>query len=113
MLVAFAALLTAQLIGEVVSRGLNLALPGPVIGMLLVLGLLLTRGEIPDQLQRTASSLLKHLSLLFVPAGVGIVRYLDVIGGAWLAISVAIIGSTALTMLVTAQVMRALERRPK
>ena len=110
MIGALAALLSAQLIGEAVARGLALPIPGPVVGMLLLVAFLVVRRSVPASLDGTSRGLLEHLSLLFVPAGVGVMRYLDVLAREWVAIAVTIVASTLLTMLVTAGVMRALQR---
>jgi holin-like protein len=72
----------------------------------------------PDDLRDTSSSLLRHLSLLFVPAGVGVMAHLDRLADEWLPIAVSLLFSTLMTIAVTAIVMRALlvsnaeERRP-
>lgn len=106
MLNALATLLVCQLIGEVAARGFDLPVPGPVLGLvLLFLGLTL-RGGLPDELQATAQGLLRHLSLLFVPAGTGIVLHLARIRAEWLAIVTALVLSTLLTLAVTALVFR-------
>jgi len=74
--------------------------------MLFLLAWLMFRRRVPDALDKTSGGLLKHLSLLFVPAGVGVIRYLDVLGAQWIPIGVAIIASTITTLLVTFGVMR-------
>lgn len=72
------ALLSCQLVGEIVVRLLGLDVPGPVVGMLVFLVVLRVRRPPPSSaLVRGPSLLLRHLQLLFVPAGVGIVAYLD------------------------------------
>jgi holin-like protein len=75
-----------------------------------LLAFFLVRRGIPQPLEPTARGLLGYLSLLFVPAGVGIVRYLDLIERYWLPIVAAILGSTVLTMAVTFAVMHGLRR---
>lgn len=71
-------LLSCQLVGEIVVRLLGLDVPGPVVGMLVFLVVLRVRRPPPSSaLVRGPSLLLRHLQLLFVPAGVGIVAYLD------------------------------------
>ena len=65
-------LLVFQLLGEVGVRSLDIPVPGPVAGMLLLLLALIVRRGVPLALDRSASGLLSHLSLLFVPAGVGL-----------------------------------------
>lgn len=101
----------AQLAGEVVTGFFHLPIPGPVIGMLFVLGALLVRRGPSEPFDRTSRGLLEHLSLLFVPAGVGVMRYLDILTREGLAIGVTIVSSTVITMLVTTATMRALTRR--
>jgi len=78
--------------------------------LLLLLGFFVVRRGIPEPVDSTARGMLGYLSLLFVPAGVGIVRYLDVIVRYWVPIAAAILGSTILTMAVTFAVMHGLER---
>jgi holin-like protein len=107
----FAALLAAQLAGEIVARGLRLPIPGPVIGMVLVLVALACRASFAVVLEPVAFALLEHLSLLFVPAGVGVMRYGALLQTHGIAIAVAIVVSTALGMATTAVVLVALERR--
>ncbi|MDJ0741685.1 MAG: CidA/LrgA family protein [Gammaproteobacteria bacterium] len=98
-------LLVYQLVGEVGVRALGLAVPGPVAGMLLLLLTLAARRGVPDGLDRIAHGLLGHLSLLFVPAGVGLMVYFERIGAEWLPILLTLVLSTLLTMAVTALVM--------
>ena len=102
MIPAILALLTCQLAGEAASRALGLPLPGPVLGMLLMIsGFALIPGLL-DVIRPVAQSLLANLSLLFVPAGVGIVGHLDSLGGQLLPILAAIILSTILAITVGA-----------
>jgi putative effector of murein hydrolase LrgA (UPF0299 family) len=103
-------LLAFQLAGELLSRILHLGVPGPVIGFAgLVIALLAFsgRGDVDDSLVassdlgRVANGLLSALSLLFVPAGVGVIRHLGVVGAHGIAIAVAVVVSTAVTMIAT------------
>jgi holin-like protein len=111
MLGAITLLLVYQLVGEVIALAFKLPVPGPVIGMLLLFLTLLARGSVPEGLRDTANGLLSHLSLLFVPAGTGVMVHLARVADEWVAITVALIGSTVLTIAVTALVMRALMSR--
>lgn len=104
-------LLLCQLVGEVLARLLSLPLPGPVIGMLILFVGLLLRGGVPTELQATASGLLQHLSLLFVPAGVGVVTHIALVAEEWLPITVALVVSAVATIAVTALLMASLARR--
>lgn len=113
MLAAFAILLIFQCIGEGVAFLTGVPIPGPVIGMLLLLATLLAWPRLQDVLEATASELLRHLSLLFVPAGVGVIVAASSGRGQWLAIIAAIVGSSILALAVTALVMQALGRKTK
>jgi holin-like protein len=103
-------LLICQLIGEVLVGLFGLPVPGPVLGMLLLFAGLAIRRGVPPAMQTTAGTLLSHFSLLFVPAGVGIMLHLQLLEDAWLAIGVALLGSTAVAVAVTALTMLGLER---
>jgi len=94
-------LLVCQLAGEVTARALNLPAPGPVLGMLLLFGMLLWRGA-PDWLDQVGQGLLRLLPLFFVPAGVGIMNHVQLMQSEWLAIAVTLLVSTVITMIVTA-----------
>lgn len=110
MLRALTTLIACQLAGEVIARAMALPLPGPVLGLMLLLGLLLARGGPDVELREASGGLLRHLSLLFVPAGVGVVTQLDALAQDWAAIAVAIVVSTALGLAVTGLVMQRLSR---
>ncbi len=110
MLGALTTLLIYQLAGEVFVQALGLPVPGPVIGMLALFLTLLARGRVGGPMQDTANGILQHLSLLFVPAGVGVMIHVGRIRDEWLAIGVALVLSTVLTIAVTALTMRALMR---
>jgi len=105
---ALTILMLCQFAGEVVARVTGLSVPGPVLGLLLLLGVFATRGGPDADMRSTTNGLLRNLSLLFVPAGVGIITQLDVLGRDWLAIGVAVVVSTALGLGVTALVMQRL-----
>lgn len=111
MLASLALLLGYQLAGEVVARALNLPIPGPVIGMLLLLITLIIRGQAPEPLKRLSHELLQHLALLFVPAGVGIIAHFELIRAEWVPLTLALVISLVLTLAVTALSMKALARR--
>jgi holin-like protein len=103
-------LLLCQLAGTVVQQASGLPIPGPVMGLVLLLGLLVWRGG-PDQvLHDTAGGLLKYLGLLFVPAGVGVVTELQELRANALAIAVAIPVSTLLGLAVTGVLMQRLAK---
>jgi putative effector of murein hydrolase LrgA (UPF0299 family) len=113
MLNTFAILLLFQCLGEALAFVLGLPLPGPVIGMLLLFVALTVSPRLMGIIEDTGNALLRHLSLLFVPAGVGIMAAAGTIKGQWLAIALALVGSTLLTLAVTALVMRSVIARAK
>lgn len=102
----FTLLLACQLAGEVTARLLRLPVPGPVLGMLLLFCGLAIVGRVPGDLAATAEGLLANLSLLFVPAGVGVMLHARLLAGNWLPLTVALLASAAITIAVTGLVMR-------
>ena len=72
MIRSLAIILTFQLVGEITSRGLGLPLPGPVVGLIAMVAAFILRPDLAQAIRPTATGLLAHLSLFFVPAGVGI-----------------------------------------
>lgn len=110
MLAALSLLLVCQLAGEVVVRWFALPLPGPVAGMLLLFILLVVRDGPSPELRDTSQGLLQHLSLLFVPAGTGIVLHLTRIGEEWPALLLSLLISTLAALAVTALAMRLVQR---
>lgn len=110
MITAFAILLCCQLAGEVAARLFRLPIPGPVLGMVLLFAVLLWRSRVLEPLREPAYGLLRYLSLLFVPAGVGLIRHGQRLRAEALAIGVALLLSTALTVAVTALVFQLVAR---
>jgi holin-like protein len=105
-------LLLFQFAGELLRTATKVEVPGPVIGMILLAAWYILRRREPEPaLEQAADGLLSWLGLLFVPAGVGIIVNLTLLRAVWLPISVALIGSTALTLLTTAWIMRRFGRR--
>ena len=110
MLQALTLILICQLAGELVVRVAGLPVPGPVLGMLLLLGWLFLRDGISPEMERTTTALLDHLSLLFVPAGVGVIVYWEAILQDWWALTVALVVSTLVGLAATALTMRGVQR---
>jgi holin-like protein len=110
MLGALTILLVFQLVGEAISHGLGLPVPGPVIGFALLLIALSVRRGVPEELRSTAAGILQHFALLFVPACVGVMVHLARLRDEWLPIAVALVISTILTIACTALAMMWLMR---
>ena len=98
MLEALTLILLCQLFGEVCVLLTGLPVPGPMLGMLLLLAWLVLRGGLAESVARTADTLLSHLSLLFVPAGVGVLVHWEKMRGQWVAIAAALVLGTLATL---------------
>ncbi len=110
MIHAITLLFVCQLVGEVIVRALGVAFPGPVLGMGLLFVGLLIRGRSDPALDSVGDGILRHLSLLFIPAAVGVVQQTGLIAQNWLAISAALVVSTLMTLIVTVYAFRAVAR---
>ena len=102
MLSAISLILAFQVIGELISRFTGIPVPGPVIGMMLMLFAFFLKDDLIDRIRPTAGGLLSNLSFLFVPAGVGIIQYGDLFIEEGLGIAAVLVLSTLIAMLVTA-----------
>lgn len=110
MIASLSIILLCQLAGEIFVRGLGLPVPGPVVGLVLLLIVLLARDRLPvlargplrhGEVEGTSKGMLAHLSLLFVPAGVGVVQQLDLLAQHGLAIFAILALSAIITLAVT------------
>ncbi|OGB00658.1 MAG: murein hydrolase transporter LrgA [Burkholderiales bacterium RIFCSPHIGHO2_12_FULL_69_20] len=111
LLHGLALLLLCQSAGEAAARLLHLPLPGPVLGMLALVALL-RWPPLRAPAGQAADALLAHLSLLFVPVGVGVMTHLALISQHGLRMAVALLLSTWIGLAVTALVLRALLPAP-
>lgn len=103
-------ILVCQLAGELIAGALALPVPGPVLGMVILFVILLVRDNVPDGLDQAASGLLRAMSLLFVPAGTGVILHFRLLGEAMVPLGAALVVSTLATIAVTALLMRWLGR---
>ena len=111
MLTGFLQLLAFLLAGETLAYLLALPLPGAVIGMALLLGWLLWRGREPgENLGKATTGILQFLSLLFVPAGVGIILHLERLQREWPAILGSVLFATLISVALTGLLLRALSK---
>ncbi|MEM7795467.1 MAG: CidA/LrgA family protein [Cyanobacteria bacterium P01_C01_bin.118] len=104
-------ILVYQLIGELAVRATDIPFPGPVAGMVLLFMFLLIKGSIPAELNTVSSALLNNLSVMFVPAGVGIMVHFELLSSDIWPLSIALVISTILTITVTALVMTLLSKK--
>ncbi len=103
---AIAVLLACQLAGEVISQYFAIPVPGPVVGMVLLLLLFRLVPTACGALRETSHGILRHLSLLFVPAGVGVMLHAATVVDEWLAILASLIAGTMITLVATALTIR-------
>ncbi len=110
MLRGLVLLLLFQLVGEAISILLSLPIPGNVIGMVLML-LSLSCGWVKlEWVQDAASQLLRYMAMFFVPAGVGVMLYFDIISREWLPIIAGTVISTFVVMAVTGWTVQLLKK---
>lgn len=96
-------LLVCQIVGELAVRTLHLAVPGPVLGMLLLLAVLVVRRPRQDApVLRAGDRVLEILPLLFVPAGVGVMTQVALLRAQWLPIGAGLVVSWVVALLATA-----------
>jgi holin-like protein len=110
MIAALTQLLFFQLAGEALSRGLNLPVPGAVVGMALLFVFLCIKGGVSVELEKTTGYLLRYMTILFVPAGVGVMLILPILHKEGLPIMLATLISTGIAIAVTAWLAQALSR---
>lgn len=105
-------ILLCQLVGTFLAAAVHLPVPGPVVGMVIFLGLLLwKKPEDDSHIVKTAEGFLKYMPLFFVPAGVGIVVYLPDLIAQWVPVTVGLIGSWLMALLTTAGVALIFHKR--
>lgn len=102
MIGAIAALLLMQLAGTLLVQFTHIPLPGPMVGMLLLFVYLLWSGGVPEALSQTTQPILENLSLLFVPAGVGIIAHWHDVADQAGRVALVLVLGAAITLVVTA-----------
>ncbi|GAA5235352.1 CidA/LrgA family protein [Verticiella sediminum] len=105
-LIGFTCLLACQLLGEAIAHWARLPFPGAVLGLLLLLPLLAWQ-RVREPVAQAAGFLLSHLSLLFIPAGVGVLAHLELLQAYGGRLALILIVSTWIGMIVTVLALRA------
>jgi holin-like protein len=95
-------ILLFQGLGEIISKVFGLPIPGPVIGLVLLLATLLIQGRIDPDLDMVASAFAQHLGLLFIPAAVGVVMFVPKLAAHGLTIALILVISVGLAVATTA-----------
>jgi holin-like protein len=111
MLRAFVVIVCFQFAGEALSRLAGLPVPGPVVGLALLVSAAVAWPALGREVEEVADLLLRHLSLLFVPAGVGVLQYTDMLRREWLPLLAVVVISTAITLAVSALTFAAMAKR--
>ena len=104
-------LLALQSVGELMARGWSLPFPGPVMGMVLLL-LALRWSVVREPVAACADFLLTHLSLLFVPVGVGVMTHLSLVSQYGVRMLAVVVLSTLAGLAVTVLSLHLLQGRP-
>jgi holin-like protein len=108
MISGLAQILLFQGLGEILSRLLLPSIPGPVLGLVMLIGFLVIRRRVNADLESVAMAFSRYLGILFVPAAVGVVLVVPQLRSAWVAVTLALIGSLVITIAVAGLVMRLL-----
>ncbi len=104
-------LVVFQLLGTLLSVLLLPQLPGPILGMLLLLFFLMLRGRVGEPLAEASTNLLRYLPLMLVPPATAVMLHVDLIAREIWAIAGALVGSVLLSMAFTGWLMQRLIER--
>lgn len=110
MLESLTVIVLFEVTGDLLQSLLRVPIPGPVIGMALLLAALIGKGRLTDGLNYAAGGLLRYLPMMFVPAGVGVMAHFELIRAEWRSIALALVVSSGLAIVVTALTMHGVER---
>ena len=103
-------ILLFQGLGEIIARFFLPLVPGPVIGLVMLLAFLAWRGAVPEGVELVSAAFMRYLGVLFVPAAVGVVLFWPHVQRQALAIALALVVSVVATVAVSALVAKLLSR---
>ena len=103
-------ILLFQGLGEIIARFFLPLVPGPVIGLVMLLAFLAWRGGVPEGVELVSAAFMRYLGVLFVPAAVGVVLFWPHLQRQALAIVLALVVSVVATVAVAALVAKLLSR---
>ncbi|MGG7058411.1 CidA/LrgA family protein [Clostridium nigeriense] len=98
--------LSIYLIGELISKGFSLSLPGNIIGMIMLLILLCTKVIKVEKIENISTFFLDHLSFFFIPAGVALISSFDSIKDSLVYILILCIITTAIVIISTGLIVQ-------
>ena len=111
MIDGFIVLLACLFAGNIISDFFALPVPGSIIGMLILFCALLVRKNVSPSVDKVSMGLISIMGMLFVPAGVGISQYFDLLAREWPVIFFAGISTTLLSLAITAFLFQAIANR--
>ncbi|MCO6017522.1 CidA/LrgA family protein [Carnobacterium divergens] len=104
-------ILSFSFLGEVLSKVFTLPIPGSVIGMLLLFLALQFKVLKVKDVETVGGFLLGNLSILFLPAGVGIMVYFPVIKDTWWLLLIISLLTTAFTIGFVGLIVQGVKRK--
>lgn len=111
LLLGFLVLVAFSYLGEFLSPMLPISIPGPLIGMLLLFLMFIVLGDVPSGIESATKPFLSHMSLLFIPAILGVWHYQALIKLYWLPLSLVVVVTTIFALAVTAVIAEKSQRR--
>lgn len=108
MLKALTLIFTCQLVGELCAKGTGLPVPGPVLGMVILFLFFCLKRGIPPEIDAVGRGLMQNMSLLFVPAGAGVMVHFKLLGQDLLPIGFSLVAGTLITIALTGWLMKKL-----
>lgn len=109
----FGLILGVLFLGEILVTRFNLPIPSSILGMIILFILLMVKIIKLKWVEDVGNSLLDNLSVMFIPAGVGIVRELELFKGNIIQLAIIIFVSTLIVMVVTGYTIQALEGKKR
>jgi len=106
-------ILGIYLLGELLSKLLNLPVPGNILGMVILFVLLCTKVVKVDNIVTVTNFLLDHLSFFFIPAGVGLMTSMGIIKSTWWQLIVVCVSTTIIIIGATGIIVQAISTRTK
>lgn len=109
----FCIIIGITFLGEVLKELLPFPIPASIYGLLLMFGALCSGIMKLEQVEDTADFLVGIMPVLFIPAGVGLMKEWEILSQVWLPLAVIIVVSTITVMVVTGCVAQGIIQREK
>ena len=99
-------ILGIYLVGELISKGFSLPLPGNIIGMIILLVLLFAKVIKVEKIESISTFFLDHLSFFFITAGVGLISSFSSIKDSLIYILLLCLITTAIVVISTGTIVQ-------